>query len=94
MILRYDGSGWQKMDSGTSAYLMSIWGNSWNNVFAAGTGGTVLRYNGALWNKTDTGTWRDIYGIWGNSAGTEVFAVGRGGTILRYSPASQLASSK
>lgn len=41
-ILRYNGSAWSPMTSGTTNPLYGFWGSSENNVFAVGGGGTIL----------------------------------------------------
>ena len=47
-ILRYDGSGWTAMPSGTTANLLAVSGRFAADVFAAGDG-IVLHWDGASW---------------------------------------------
>ena len=44
---------WNTLYSGNEAspVLLSIWGTSTNNLYAAGCGGTVLRYDGTNWSQ-------------------------------------------
>ena len=44
MILRYDGTVWTKMASGTDLHLFSVWGLPDSRVFAVGEQGTILIY--------------------------------------------------
>jgi hypothetical protein len=57
-ILHYDGSSWQKMESGTTENLEGVWGFvlkddqgkvTRREVFAVGQNGIILRYDGTAW---------------------------------------------
>jgi hypothetical protein len=80
-ILRYDGSNWGTMTSGTTRDLFGVWGTAANDVYAVGSNGTILHYNGTSWSSQTSGITQTIYGVWG-SAANDIFAVGAGGTIL------------
>jgi photosystem II stability/assembly factor-like uncharacterized protein len=82
-ILRYNGTYWSPMTSGTTEHLHGVWGNSAGDVFAVGDNGTILRYNGTYWSPMTSSTDRNLYAVWGSSS-DNVFAVGESGTILRY----------
>ena len=82
-IVRYDGSDWSSMNSGTNQSLFGVWGNAGNSVFAVGSSGTTLRFNGATWWIMPSGTNRYLSAVWG-TAGNNVFAVGEAGTILNH----------
>ncbi|MBI2868234.1 MAG: hypothetical protein HYX96_00205 [Chloroflexi bacterium] len=82
-ILRYDGTSWSAMTSGTSSPLTGIWGSGRNSIFAVGGSGTILRYDGSSWQGMASGTDAYLRDVWGTSA-RDVFAVGSGGTILHY----------
>ncbi|MGD0854789.1 MAG: hypothetical protein ABSA18_03180 [Dehalococcoidia bacterium] len=71
------------MASGTSKYLIRVWGINSKSVFAVGVGGTILYYNGSAWISMPSGTSNDLLGVWGESSNS-VFAVGTNGTILKY----------
>ena len=60
-ILQSDGSSWSAMSSGTTNYLLGIWGSSGSNVFAVGLYGTILtRATPAPAITTSTGpSWTD-----------------------------------
>ena len=42
-VLRWNGSSWSEVTSGTYNALQSVWGSAANDVRAAGEGGTILR---------------------------------------------------
>ena len=84
-IVRYDGSSWNSMTSGTTNRLEDVWGTSGNDVFAVGWNGVIRHWDGAAWGAMSGGaTDIDLYGVWGSSH-NDVFAVGgpayRGGGI-------------
>jgi hypothetical protein len=82
-ILRYDGSSWIDLNSGTEQDLYAVWGSSGTDVFAVGSSGTILRYDGSAWSAMSSGTTELLQGVWGSS-GTDVFAVGNSGGIFQY----------
>lgn len=89
-IMRYDGSSWTAMPSGTTKDLLGIWGSSGNDVFVVGTDATVLHYNGSAWSQMSTGSscsYCDLVDVWGSS-GSDVFAVSSGGKIIHYDGSS------
>jgi len=82
-IVRYNGSGWIPMSSGTTQNLNGVWGSGPNDIFAVGNAGTIIRYNGSSWSSMSSGTSNKLNGVWGSSS-IDVFAVGASGTIVRY----------
>ena len=46
VIIHYDGSSWNEMDSGTENDLLAVWGSSANDIYIAGADGTILHYDG------------------------------------------------
>ncbi len=82
-ILRYDGTSWSSMTSGTTKHLYGVWGSGPSNVFAVGADGTILRYDGTSWSSMTSSTPNNLYGVWGTAA-NNVYAVGAGGKILKY----------
>jgi len=82
-ILRYDGSNWSFMDSGTTTWLQGVWGSSTTDIFAVGAGGTILHYDGSSWSAMASGTTEPLLTVWGTGP-NDVFAVGANGTILHY----------
>jgi photosystem II stability/assembly factor-like uncharacterized protein len=44
LILRFDGSKWNTVPSGTTQNLSAVWGTSPNNVYAVGDSGLILHY--------------------------------------------------
>lgn len=81
-IVKYDGTNWSVMTSGTTQELRGVWVESATSAFAVGTNGTALRLSGTTWALTTTGTTQALNGIWSNAG--IAYAVGNGGTALRY----------
>lgn len=67
LIMHFDGSIWQIMDSGTQTNLNDIWGSGKNDIFAAGERLTVLYSNGNDWEILDSGHIDNATGVWGYS---------------------------
>ena len=83
----HDGYHWSKSKS-LASQLNALWGHAIEEVYAAGTTGTILRYDGATWQPQKTESSEDLHGLWGNSdrnssASSRVVAVGNSGTILQ-----------
>ncbi len=91
VLLHYDGADWE-LDQFEETYLVSIWGESADDLYAAGEKGTVLHYDGSSWTAMDTGyeavleededeipNFFDI----GRGPFDEIFAVGSLGACLR-----------
>ena len=65
------------MPSPTSQSLLSVYGNSAGDVYAAGAAGTVLHFNGGTWAALPSlPADLDITALWANTP-TEIFVVGR-----------------
>ncbi|MFO0713431.1 MAG: vanadium-dependent haloperoxidase [Sandaracinus sp.] len=89
IVLHYDGTTWQRRDTGVRGHL---W---WVHVFDDGTammggaGGMIVRWDGTSFTRMETpGLGRHtVFGLWGSSP-TNVYAVGgsanRGGFIWHY----------
>ena len=75
-ILHFDGSSWNKMESGTEERLYDVWGTAGGDVFAVGNDGVVLHYDGSDWTEMscDTGG-RTLESVWGSDS-DDVYAVG------------------
>jgi hypothetical protein len=83
-ILVYDWrKEWIDMESGTTAFLTSVWGSNVNDVFAVGGQGTILHYDGQDWSPMVSGTTEALWCVWGTSA-ENVYAAGYEGTLLHY----------
>ncbi len=83
VILRYDGLAWNEMVSGTSEFLLGVWGGGESDVFAVGNNGTILHNDGTGWEPMESPVSANLRSVWGRSA-TDVYAVGDGGVILHY----------
>ena len=87
VILHYDGLEWTEMESNASEdLLMSVWGSSGYDIFAAGKGGTILHYDGTAWQRMESGTSDTFKAVWGTSP-IEVFAMTENGAIFFYNGA-------
>lgn len=53
VIFQYNGKSWNTMTAKTTASLLSVWGSSGNNIFAAGTSGTILHFDGSNWHAVN-----------------------------------------
>ena len=79
LILRYDGTSWHKIPSGTQANLNSVWGPSGTDLWTVGDSGTALHYDGTSW-QPDSGPnlnsgVRDFCCVWGSSD-SDIWAAG------------------
>ena len=67
--------------SPSAAYaLNAVWGRARDDVWAAGSGGTLLHYDGASWQPELSGTTQPLHALWGTPE--RLWAVGEHGTIL------------
>jgi hypothetical protein len=94
-IVRYNGTAWSVMNSGTDRLFSSVWGSSSSNVLAAvyqytaaagggwNTFGEVDRYDGAAWAYMSGTMGVPCTRVWG-SGPTDVFVVGEFGLIRHY----------
>ncbi len=73
--------------------LLAVWGSTKNDVWAAGTGGTIVHFDGTKWDAVESPTKQPIFALWGSSA-SDVWlassraAVFRGGAFQAGSTAS------
>ena len=44
-ILRWNGSGWSSVSSGTASSLSSVWGSGPSDVWAVGDAGAITHYS-------------------------------------------------
>ncbi|WP_420126241.1 WD40/YVTN/BNR-like repeat-containing protein [Longimicrobium sp.] len=88
VVLRYDGTTWTRMTTGTTAQLNRVWGSSATNVYAVTSTGRLLRYNGTAWSfVAGVQAPGALWSVWGSSA-SNVYAVGDGGIVFRYNGTS------
>ncbi len=83
LILSYDGSSWQRVETGNNNTLFDVWGTSPSNVFAVGLYGTILHYDGSKWTPMQNVPASHLYAVWGTSA-NQVYAAGYWGVVIRY----------
>jgi hypothetical protein len=74
-IIRWDGTAWSPMTSGTTEDLTDVWGSG-RDVFAVGSHGTILRLeDGARWTPMLSWTTSDLNQIRGSGDGN-IFVAG------------------
>jgi len=84
---------WQIVGPHLDAALLSVWGTSANDVWAAGAdtrdgqGPLVWHFDGAGWTRRPTGQSGDLWWTFGFDSGP-VYLGGAGGTILRFEDGS------
>jgi hypothetical protein len=75
LVLRFDGTEWKRLDTGSSGDLWWVFGFAGGDVYLGGENGQILRYrNGAFTRLVTPGT-AVVSGIWGASP-DDVWAVG------------------
>ena len=80
---------WQIVEPHLDSALLSVWGTSASDVWAAGSdardgqGPLVLHFDGASWQRLPTGQNGDLWWAFGFEAGP-LYLGGVGGTLLRY----------
>jgi hypothetical protein len=62
-IVRYAGSSWQTIPSGTNTELSSVFAITKNDAWAIGVG-VVLHWTGSAWTPVDTGTAQTYRTVW------------------------------
>jgi hypothetical protein len=87
-LFRYDGGAWEPVDLGSSApgaavALRAIAVVAPDDVWVAGTGGTILHGTGAGWSRLDAGVTENLRRAWANGPG-DVWFVGQAGRIVRW----------
>ena len=83
-IVRWDGSRFGLLESGSDRWLRGVWAASPSSVWAVGAAGTVLGlFNGTSWQAMPVPADKDLYDVWG-SATDDVWAAGDAGSILHW----------
>lgn len=57
-------------------HINGIWGTSSNNLYIAGTNGSIAHFNGSSWQKIESGTTVDLRDVYGKPDGSVVWACG------------------
>jgi len=89
VVLHYDGSAWQRLETGVRGDLWWVNATATGQVFFAGASSLLLRYQNGVFERIQTpGLGKDvIYGVWAASA-SDVYAVGssagRNGFVWHY----------
>jgi hypothetical protein len=80
-IVRYDGTAFRVVASGTTETLRGIYGLSDEDIWIVGDKGTLLRPMGSSFVPKDSGTTNTLHTVWGAAAG-DFWAGGTFGSIL------------
>jgi len=75
LILRREGGGWARVETGFTDTLWWVWVAGPDEVFAVGEGGRIVRWSAGTLETMDTPTDAVLFGVWGSSP-TDVWAVG------------------
>jgi hypothetical protein len=86
LIYHWDGTEWERQDSGTERTLTDVWGDGAGTVYVTGHGGLILRSTGGGWSSMNSGTDRDLYSI-GRYQNT-IMATGFKGTVRQLNGGS------
>jgi hypothetical protein len=80
-MIRFDGSTWRTMQSGTTNTLRGIH-MSTAGLIAGGWEGAVVIYSQGIWRRINSGTEQTMYGVGGTPNGS--YLVGAEGTVIYY----------
>lgn len=83
VALRFNGTSWKQITTGTTQRLRGVWGRSATQVWIVGDAGTILYWNGFGFTAQPSGTTESLAGVWGD--GSVGWAVGERGTLLKLS---------
>lgn len=80
-IIHWDRSEWNRYSDRTR--LFTIWGNSSDNIYAAGDHGYILQWDGIALYEMDSWVDKELRCLTGDAAGN-IYVVGDKGSILYY----------
>ena len=86
LIYHWDGTAWERQDSGTERALTSVWGRGDGTVYITGHGGKILRKTSGSWSTMESGTGKNLFDI--NEYQGTIMASGRDATIRQLSGSS------
>jgi hypothetical protein len=75
LIIHFDGRQWREHRTPAGRHLLTIFGNSPNDVWAAGGAGTLFHYDGTRWSKFPMDAQYDFFDMGG--LGKELYMLGR-----------------
>ncbi len=76
VVLHFDGTAWESMESGLTDQLWWIHGFEGGPVYVAGDHGAIARWDGTAWEVMDSGApGTTLFGIWGATP-DDMWAVG------------------
>jgi hypothetical protein len=64
-VLRFDGSAWNRLSTGTSGDLWWVYGFAGGPVYLGGANGVILRFRSGAFELLPTPGTGTVYGIWG-----------------------------
>jgi hypothetical protein len=79
----FDGNDWAEVEIPQVWELHCVWGSGANDVYAAGSNGTMLHYDGNTWEAVEAGTAKTLYDMTG-SGPNDIFAVGKDQKVLHF----------
>jgi hypothetical protein len=81
LVLRRGAGHWDKLPTPQAeGYLLAVWGDRDDNVWAVGTKGLILHWDGTTWSQEESGVVQALRSIHG--AGGTAWIVGDLGTVL------------
>lgn len=92
-IHRFEGGDrWLASYQETDLVPSCIWATAPDNIYAAGTGGSIINFNGSSWLGVSSAATKNLNALYGSSA-TNIFAVGKEGTIVHNKGAGFVAEN-
>lgn len=93
VIIHFDGTSWQPMESGVTTTLASVWGTAHDDVFVAGWASeyygptryyaaTILHFDGTRWTRMESRGIEGVSSMWG-APGVGLLATGSN-SLARY----------
>ena len=84
VVLHWNGTDWNSLDTGTTGDLWWVWGDGADNVWFSGAGGRVVHHviSAGTFTETQVVASEDVvlFGIWGSSA-DDIWTVGGNPTL-------------
>lgn len=75
LVLRFDGTGWKRLDPGGTETYWWVYGTSATDVWMVGEKGRITHWDGSAFKEHASGTPVTLFGVWASSP-TDAWAVG------------------
>ena len=86
-----DGDGWRETDTGVAENLVAVFGDSPDNVYAVGSGGTIIQNTRRFADTGPVASWREVTRVEGGGLSditarnyNDLFLVGADGQIVNF----------